>query len=51
LLVVIFDVSLLIIFEAQFDLFMTSSPVAVTRCMFVIPATDIGVVLDPFFRV
>jgi hypothetical protein len=33
---------LLIIIKVQFDLFITCSVVAVSRCMYVIPGTNIG---------
>jgi hypothetical protein len=42
LFVIIFIVSLLIIFKAQFELLTACLLVAVSRCRFVIPATNIG---------
>jgi hypothetical protein len=42
LFIIIFIVSLLIIFKMQFNLLSTCSIVAVSRCMFLIPGTNIG---------
>jgi hypothetical protein len=40
--VINFIVSSLIIFKVQFDLSVTCSIAAVSRCMYVIPGTNIG---------